>query len=671
MSDLSAFQFDESVASLTSAMLSRMKPTPRLSVSEIARRHLILSPEYSKLAGPVNLDLFPFLIEPMDALTPGNGVRTVVFQGPVQSGKTIILQAFLVSRIGFYPGPFLWVTSHDTKAEEFSKNRLDLMIRDSELLRGLVADDKARDKNNTIKLKRFPGGTIKLVGAQSVSGLTSDTIRDAAIDESDDHRENVSGAGSSIELTMNRQTQFGDMAKTAIVSSPKLAGASEVEQWRVRGTDRRFMVPCPKCGHMQALEPCNADFRDWRLVWERGRYDDVRYLCENDECDHRWSNAEKNLFLPRGQWSAPRNGLADGSIESYLLNFMYLPLGTYSWEDFARAWDAAVDRQKAGDLDPMRTLVNTRMARTWVDRGESMGAHELSQRVEPSSEFVPDWVELITAFTDVQGGNLDPRLETMWVGWGPGEESIILDYIVTPGFIGRDTWDELDKLRRRRWQRENGEEVPVWGCGVDCGFEMSKVLAYTTPRRNQRPRVLAMKGVEGTPRDAIVTQIASRAKAKRANNAPYTPVRTVPNKDKVHALLQTRTPGPRFVHIPDFIPEKHPVFFEGLTEEHRLQTRDKSGKLHVRWLKKRDHAPNEPWDCLCGNHAVRLMAELQGFKFSPMVVAPMVADATEAAAVSAEIFQNPQTVQISKRPPRERRPRSNWMDGGLGSWPGR
>ena len=57
---------------------------------------------------------------------------------------------------------------------------------------------------------------------------------------------------------------------------------------------------------------------------------------------------------------------------------------------------------KAGDLDPIRTLVNTRMARAFEDRGESLDAHELQRLLEPDWDFVPDDVQLVTMATDVR-----------------------------------------------------------------------------------------------------------------------------------------------------------------------------------------------------------------------------------------------------------------------------
>lgn len=659
----------DAVTSLQRAVAAAWTPTPHLTVSEIAEKHLILSPEYSKITGPVNLDLYPYLRAPMDNLTPGGSARIVALMAGVQMGKSIIGQAFAVACMGFYPGPFLWVTSHDTKAEEFSKNRLDLMIRDSELLRSKVAPEQSRDKNNTIKLKRFPGGTIKLVGAQSVSGLTSDTIRFVVIDEADDHRENVSGAGSSTELALNRQTTFGEMAKTLIVSSPKVRGQSEIESWVLRGTDRRYLVPCPHCGHMQELQPCDDDLKNWRLVWPKGDYSDVHYVCE--DCGGHMHNTNKSRMFAGGHWSEPTNPGADPSIETYRLNFMYMPLGTYSWTDFAKAWDAAVDRMKAGDMDPIRTLINTRMARTYIDRGEALDAHELAERVEPSWDYVPDGVQLITMATDVQGG-VNSRLESMWIGWGESEEAWLLDYIVTPGEVSEaETWAEHDRLRARQFTFADGRKAAAGVCFIDRGFAASEVLQHTLKRGRQK--TYAIKGVEGTPKDAIISNVAQRTNLSKVKNAPYYTVRTVAASDAAATMLRVTQPGARYLHIPEHLVNRIPFLLDGLTAEERHKVRGKDGRVKVRWAKKHDDKPNEPWDLLKYNIAARVFACLSGFVFkrSDVEAARKASAALDSASVVDEptvdmpkiLSQIETAVQSPPRAARQKRPKSGWLSG--------
>ncbi len=633
------------------AMRSAFRPTPHLSVVEIAERDLILSPEYSKLTGRPNFDLYPYLREPINRLSPDDPCRVMTFEGPVQCGKSMIGQAFVVAVIGYWPGPMLWATSHDTKAEEFSKNRLDLMIRDSALLSRLVSSD-VKSKANTIKLKRFPGGTLKLVGAQSVSGLTSDTVRYAFVDESDDHRVNVSGAGSSIELIRNRMTTYGDLSKMAIVSSPSIDGASEIDAWRRAGTDRRYLVPCPFCGEMIELQACDDELKNWRLVWQKGQYDDIGYICQS--CGGKIREHQKNAMNRAGRWSEPMNRAADGTNESYSLNFLYLPPGTYTWCDFARQWDAAVDRLGAGDLDPMHTLVNTRLARTWRDRGETMDKSALAARLEGDFDVLPAGVQYITMATDVQRD----RLETMWVGWGEGLEAWILDYDVTHGDTDDPaTWAEMDRLRSRKFRPFEGSARQADIALIDRGFAADRVLAYTTPRA--RSKTYAIKGVAGLPKDPIWDKKPARSKAKKLKHAPYYIVRTTAAKDFASSMLTITTHGPKYVHIQRRLVQEFPDFLDQMASERRVRQRDRAGRVVVRWETLTDATRNEVWDTFCYNVAAINALLLSGKELKPLdLPRPAPLSAADEAAVVAEIFEKPAVAVQSIR--RVARPRGRW-----------
>jgi len=150
---------ERATATLHHPIRTACRPRSRLLVSEIAERDLVLSREYSKEPGPIRLARTPFLREPMDCMSPDNPALTVVFMKPVQIGGTIIGQAFIASVVGYYPGPMLVVTDTDTKAEEFSKYRLDIMVRDSAYLRSRVAEAKSRNRDNTIKISPSPAAT--------------------------------------------------------------------------------------------------------------------------------------------------------------------------------------------------------------------------------------------------------------------------------------------------------------------------------------------------------------------------------------------------------------------------------------------------------------------------------------------------------------------------------
>ena len=68
---------------------------------------------------------------------------------------------------------------------EFSKERFSLMLRDTPQLKGKVKEVRAKDSNNTIMQKSFPGGNITFAGANSAASLGSRPKRVLVLSEID------------------------------------------------------------------------------------------------------------------------------------------------------------------------------------------------------------------------------------------------------------------------------------------------------------------------------------------------------------------------------------------------------------------------------------------------------------------------------------------------------
>lgn len=571
------------------AVLAAWTPRPRLTVSEIAQRDLVLSREYSKEPGAIRLARTPFLRDPMDCLSPDHPALTVVFKGPVQIGKTIIGQAFIAAVVGYYPGPMLVVTDTDTKAEEFSKYRLDMMIRDSPHLRSRVAEAKSRSRDNTIKMKTFPGGYLKLVGAQSASGLTSMTCRYVLLDEADDHKANVSYAGSSVSLALGRQTTYGEMRKTLIVSSPKVKGDSEIEAWYERGDRRRYWVPCPRCGEFQVLEWRDPDTGAFRLVWPQGHPDEARYLCAR--CGAAWENRDKNALLPAGEWRPDRPDLGEGgTIVSFALNALYSPVGMYSWADMARQWEKANERVRAGDIEELRAFVNTRLAESFAEPGEQIDPNALANRLDPDWDAVPAGVLCIVIGVDVQ----DDRIEAVTLGIGAGWEMWVLSYnVILSDPLDQQTWTALDTLVLRHWQTEDGRPLRAAATCVDSGHRTQAVYDYARTRK--RWGVRAIKGVGGPAKP--IWDKAIRKAGKLKHQGQFYAVGTDSTKDKLHECLKVTLPGPKFLHVPARIPRAYPDWFEQLTAERKVHYREK-GKEVRGWRPITEGRRNEVLDTM-------------------------------------------------------------------------
>jgi phage terminase large subunit GpA-like protein len=655
--------FEASVNRLRAELVNSWQPPPRILASEAAE-DLYLSREYSKESGQINLERYPYLREIIDRLSDSDPVKCVIVKACIQSGKSVIGQAFLVYTIVYSPAAFLWVTDTDMKAQKFSKQRLDLMVRDSPELRSRVAQSKGRrGKDDTIHVKTFPGGIVTVAGAQSISGLVSDTFRRVVADELDIHAHDVSGAGSTWEQILGRLSSWGSMAKALAVSSPSIEGESPIDDLYHLGDQRVYEVPCPHCGKFHAMEPCDSTYQNWNLVWTKnGDYSDVKYICPF--CGVAWEETDKDWFLPRGEWVATRPDLGGNEYTSYYWNFLILPFGGYSWASFARQYDKALELAKRGDYTRHKGVVNTRMARTYRDLAESIDPHVLRRRVEAVDlNNLPSRVRVVTMAADVQ---MD-RIEVMWVGWGPGFEAWILKHQVLYGDPGsRAVWRQLDQLRTGiTFQAEDGRKLRAAVCLVDSGNIPEQVYAYTTPRYNSG--VFAIKGLDGRPRDAVWDKTIRReggSKRKARSNTPnrWFSVRTVPAKDWISVSFGVANHGPRYIHISADILTTVTNFLDQLVSERR-EVKVVAGRKKVAWRTITDHARNEALDCLGYNlaavYALQLSIGLDLGEPDPT----LATDDTEGVLVENESAPNSLPAEVPalnnnapKRKPRRRQP---------------
>ena len=366
------------------------------------------------------------------------------------------------SRTPHQPAPLLLVQPSLEMAELYAEQRMAPMLRSTPELAERVGDPKQRDSGNKKLIKQFPGGFLRVVGANSPSSLAG----------------------------MPARYIFGDEVLT---STPTSRGSSLVERLMLQTGWRRYWVPCPHCSHMQVL--------GWSgLQWPAGKPRSAEYHCEACGAGIVDSERTKTEMLEGGEWRPDKPELEDGRSYGYHLPTLYAPGGwsTVSWGALAEQYDACGDNP-----DKMRVFVNTVWAETF-DESElaAVDADGLAARAEVYARPVPDGVRLLTAGVDVQ----QDRLEVEIVGWGDDEESWSIDYAAIPGDpTGPDVWAELDEyLARPR------DGYRVLAACVDSGYLSQTVQDWCYARRGRR--IMAIKGIGGAGRP-VWPKKGSRGKA--------------------------------------------------------------------------------------------------------------------------------------------------------------
>ena len=587
----------ESQYAFEATLRAGLAPDPSLTVSQWADQHRILSSRAASEAGPYRTVRTPYMRAIMDALSPSNPARRVVFMKAAQVGATEGGNNWIGFCIHRAPGPFLAIQPTVDLAKRLSQQRIDPLIEESPALREMIMPSRSRDSGNTILAKRFPGGQLILTGANSAVGLRSMPARWVFMDEVDAYPGDVDGEGDPIALAEARTNSFGHRAKLFLVSTPTIAGLSRIEREYELSDQRRYHVPCPHCGVLQWLQ-----FE--RLRWKKGSPETAQYVCEHCEepIEERFKTqmmAEDNgaCWMPTADDDICDKAEASGVV-GFHINGLYSPLGWLSWAEIARKWEEAKGNEAA-----FKTLKNTILGETWQESGEAPEWSRIYERREhwPAGK-VPKRALFLTAGADVQ----KDRLEIDVWGWGRGLESWLIDHIVIEdGPDSPESWVAMSTLLGRTWEHENGAILQIGRIAVDTGYETAAV--YSWARRQPGAQVAPIKGMEGFNRASPVTgptyvDATERGKRIRRGAKLWT-IATSTFKSETYRFLRLPRPtddelseGQAFpagtIHLPTWIDSE---WIKQLTAEQLVTKRDRRGFSKPEWQKMRER--NEALDC--------------------------------------------------------------------------
>jgi phage terminase large subunit GpA-like protein len=584
------------------SFLLGLKPDEILNVSEWADKYRKLSSKASAEAGQWRTERTPYLKEIMDTLSPHCSTEEIVFMKGAQVGGSESGFNWIGYVIDHSPGPMLMVQPRVEDAKKVSKQRIDPMIEECDVLRAKVKPSRSRDSGNTLLSKEFPGGMLILAGANSAAGLRSMPIRYLFLDEADSYELDLQGEGSPIDLAKARTRTF-NRRKIFIVSTPTIAGQSAIET-AFEDSDRRyFQLPCPHCNHYQALKFSN-------LAWEKGKPETVNYACVF--CGELIPEHHKTWMLAKGKWVAEN---PDSKIAGFHLSSLYSPVGWYSWAEIVKKWESSQNSQEA-----LKTFINTILGETWKEKAEVPEWKRILQRREKYNlNDVPGRVVFLTASIDVQGN----RLECEVKGWGRNKESWSIDYRIFQGDPSKDeVWENLDKLLDENWKHPTGGEIQLKMLAIDSGGHHTQRV-YEWAKGKDPRRVMVVKGSSSNSPKALLdssSMIEMNIRGRKVKTGlRLWLIGTTLGKSELYSWLKHDAPTENelelkgyphgFCHYPesDVYGED---FFLGLTAE-QLVSKKVKGFTHYYWEKIRDR--NEPLDLHVYNRAAATAVGLDRF----------------------------------------------------------
>ncbi|MFV0410929.1 MAG: phage terminase large subunit family protein, partial [Paracoccus sp. (in: a-proteobacteria)] len=555
-----------------------------------------LSAKGSAVPGQWHTDRNPQLREPMDAMSARGGARDVVLMFPIQSGKTEVAINALGYTMDHDPAPIMVCLPGEVSMNKWVAQKLNPAIDETPAMKRALTSVASRDAANTRTFKDFAGGQLYMEHAGSPSRLKSTTVRKLIVDEVDEFANNLIGGDDPVEMLNGRTSAFPSTSQRLYISTPHIKGLSRIEQLYHKSDQRQYHVPCPHCGHMQALA--------WSgLHWGDARADGTRrvwYTCA--ECGASIDEHHKSDMLAAGRW-VPQNPGARA--RGYHINGLYYPFGIGPrWADLVEMW---LDAQ--GDPARLKTFINDRLAEPWEDAAMRAVRHNaIADRAEPYRlRTVPQPACVVTAGVDTQ----DNRLAVQLVAWGQGLRFWVIDYIELPGDPADDAvWVSLTELLNRPLLHASGGTLSVQATAIDTGGHRGEAVKHYVRQRQVR-RPLAIFGATANTAPVLgkgkLTDVDWRGRYDK-RGVQLHQVGTVAAKHWLYGRLSTdaeKAEGDRLTHFSD---ELEPMYFAGLVSETYNPAKNR--------FDKRRGARNEPLDTWVYAYAAAHHPELRLHRYT-------------------------------------------------------
>lgn len=595
--------------------------------------------------GPFKYSRTPYTREIIDCLSPSHPARTIAVMKGAQIGfSSGVIYPGCCWIIKNHPGNTLLMVGAPDLVEK-SMEKLDLAI-DSTEIRDLIQAQAQRKKSqktgDTNLKKEFPGGYISVGSANNHKAIRQVDIQYGFIDDFESIKSESKESGSTRKLLEQRFASYADTHKIFYISTPERKENSNIEEAFLLGDQRKYLIPCPKCGEYIELKwsvPLKGSEDGMAGIYyvldknNRLKHNSVGYICQ--ECGEFFDDKNKMELLNLGFWK-PTAEPSKMGYYSYHISSLYAPIGMFDWAHYVNDYLDAnpIDQKRIERLH--RTFVNVALGEPYDEQGESVEANELQKNCRnysvntiPESVSISDGngkIVLLTCACDLNGKLDDARLDYEIVAHSESGST----YSVTHGSIGTfipnesgkknkdesrqrwsyenhkviNVWKELDKILGAKYGTDTGREMRILITGIDTGYLELQAFTYID---NSNFFVLGLKG-DKEDKHAKFGVSYPTFKVGQSRTKLYM-LRIHQIKDNLAERIKLKwKPGndpaqpPGFMNFPSPSDQKYRFdnFFSHYEAEQRLPDKDKNWI----WQKKSPAAQNHLWDCRVYNMAM-------------------------------------------------------------------
>jgi phage terminase large subunit GpA-like protein len=231
---------------------SIVRPPARLKVSEWAEQFAVLPHEGNEEPGKYHLARMPhqaaMLDDPLDP-----SVSEIFWMLASQfTGKTACLTIQCLYAAQALKRSMVMVRSTGDTAKEWMREKFIPMLEETPCMAGLFKNPRVRDSGSTSLNRRFPGGSLKAIGAKSAMRLRGGSAGIVFQDEIDSY-ETLKREGDPCALADRAAKTFSRAWKIKS-STPTLKGFSRIDSGYESGDKQKYFIPCPVCGEFQDLK---------------------------------------------------------------------------------------------------------------------------------------------------------------------------------------------------------------------------------------------------------------------------------------------------------------------------------------------------------------------------------------------------------------------------------
>ena len=610
--------------------------------SEWAEKHRILTRDVATMTGPYDYSLTPYLREIIDTLSPYHPAKIVAIMKGSQLGFT---DGLLVNGICWMmannPGNAFFLSADEAASKETTESRLDQGIASCGI-QHLIGPNTIRKRNqrtgDTNKSKEFPGGRLIIGGLQSINLVSKQrTVKFGFFDDWEGAPISDKKEGSTFRLIQQRFKTAAKTMKQYYIATPATR-PSNIEKVYLMGDQRKWRVPCPKCGtFIELLWHGTVEGEKVGVIFDidsAGKLIEksVGYVCQ--ECGQFFKETYKFDINVNGKWFATKEPERFG-FYSYNISCLASAPHMYTWTDYAHQW-CDIYKEGIERKSELKVFVNQVLGQPWEEREINIDAAKLSRNcrgyeigIIPNALSNQDGngnIVMLVLAADLNGTLDDARLDYDVVAFA--ESGSI--YAIDAGSVGtyqpglsqdgrqlwsyrpeapNNVWDYLtNEILLRKYRTDDGKEWGILVAAIDAGYMTTIVNSYVD---SKYPKVFGIMGDDPEKFSKIYADIPRFKPQKDRPRTNFILHSNAIKDDLSEMIMRSWTEGnlqpPGFINFPMPAYGKYGAdYFKQFEAETKvLDENDDGDPIGWKWVKKHNTAANHHWDCFYYSLAIK------------------------------------------------------------------